>query len=80
MEKPKNSAQLNALLNALSGKLGMPTEQLLQELESGKFDRAIAGMDQKSAAKLKQVLADPQKLDQLMNSRQAKALYEKLTR
>ena len=80
MEKPKNSAQLNALLNAVGGKLGVPPEQLRQELESGRFDRALAGMDEKSAAKFREVLADPKKLDQLMNSRQAKALYEKLTR
>ncbi len=79
MDKPKNNAQLNALLGAVSGKLGIPAEQLKQELEAGKFDRAIAGMDQKSAAKFRQVLADPKKLDQIMNSRQAKALYEKLT-
>ena len=79
MEKPKNNAQLNALLSAVSGKLGIPAEQLKQDLEAGKFDRAIAGMDQKNAAKFRQVLADPKKLDQIMNSRQAKALYEKLT-
>ena len=79
MEKPKNNAKLTALLNAAGSKLGIPPEQLRQELEAGKFDRALAAMDQKSAAKFRQVLADPKKLDQIMNSRQAKALYEKLS-
>lgn len=79
MEKPKNNAQLTALLNTVGSKLGMPPEQLRKELEAGKFDRALAGMDEKSAAKFRQVLADPKKLDQIMSSRQAKALYEKLT-
>ncbi len=79
MEKPKNSAQLTALLQTVGSKLGMSPEQLRQELEAGKFDRALAGMDEKSAAKFRQVLADPKKLDQIMSSRQAKALYEKLT-
>lgn len=79
MEKPKNSAQLTALLNTVGSKLGMSPEQLRKELEAGKFDRALAGMDEKSAAKFRQVLADPKKLDQIMSSRQAKALYEKLT-
>ena len=78
MEKPKNTAQLTALLHTAAGKLGIPPEQLRQELEAGKFDRALASMDQKSAEKFRQVLADPKKLDQIMNSRQAKALYEKL--
>ena len=79
MEKPKNSAQLTALLQTVGSKLGMSPEQLRQGLEAGKFDRALAGMDEKSAAKFRQVLADPKKLDQIMSSRQAKALYEKLT-
>ena len=79
MEKPKNSAQLTALLNTVGSKQGMSPEKLRKELEAGKFDRALAGMDEKSAAKFRQVLADPKKLDQIMSSRQAKALYEKLT-
>lgn len=79
MEKPQNSAQLQQMLQVVSKKLGIPAEQLRKELEAGKFDQAIAGMDQQSAAKFKQVLADPKKLDQIMNSRQAKALYAKLT-
>ncbi len=79
MEKPKNNAQLQAMLNVVSSKLGIPAETLRQELEAGKFDRAIAGMSPQNAAKFKQVLANPEKLNQMMNSKQAKALYEKLT-
>ena len=79
MEKPQNNAQLNQMLGVVSKKLGVPADQLRQELEAGKFDQALAGMSQQDAAKFKQVLADPQKLDQIMNSRQAKALYAKLT-
>ncbi|MBR6718672.1 MAG: hypothetical protein IKI77_10090 [Oscillospiraceae bacterium] len=79
MEKPKNNAQLQAMLNVVSSKLGIPAETLRQELEAGKFDRAIAGMSPQNAAKFKQVLANPEKINQMMNSKQAKALYEKLT-
>lgn len=79
MEKPQNNAQLNQMLDVVSKKLGIPADQLRQELEAGKFDQAIAGMNQQDAAKFRQVLANPQKLDQIMNSRQAKALYAKLT-
>lgn len=80
MEKPQNNAQLQAMLEVVGKKLGMSPESLRQELEAGKFDRALAGMSQQDAAKFQQVLANPQKLNQMMNSKQAKALYEKLTR
>ena len=80
MEKPQNNAQLQAMLEVVGKKLGMSPDTLRAELEAGKFDRALAGMKQQDAAKFQQVLANPQKLNQMMNSRQAKALYEKLTR
>ena len=80
MQQIGNSAQLQALLQVVSGKLGIPAETLRQELEAGKFDRAIAGMSPQNAAKFKQVLANPEKLNQMMNSKQARALYEKLTK
>lgn len=80
MDKPKNSPQLTALLQAVGKKLGMPPEQLRQELESGRFDKAIAGLSQKEAAAFQSVLANPQKLSQVMSSKQARALYEKLMR
>ena len=80
MEKPKNTPQLQALLQTVSGKLGVPADTLRADLEAGKFDQAIAAMSPKDAAVFRQVLADPQRLHRLMSSRQAKALYEKLTK
>ena len=80
MEKPQNSPQLQSMLEVVGKKLGMSPEALRQDLEAGKFDKALAGMNRQDAAKFQQVLANPQKLNQMMNSRQAKALYEKLTR
>lgn len=80
MERPKNSPQLQAMLKVVGEKLGMPPEVLRQQLESGKFDQAIAGMQPHDAAKFKQALANPQKLNQMLSSKQARALYEKLTK
>lgn len=80
MNKPNNSPQMNALLQKVSGKLGIPAEQLQQELQTGKFDRAIAALKPQEQAAFRQVLADPKQLDRLMNSKQARALYEKLTK
>jgi hypothetical protein len=79
MEKPKNSPQLQALLKAVSAKLGVPAETLQQELEAGKFDRALASMKPQEAAAFQQVLNDPQKVSRIMSSKQAKSLYAKLT-
>ena len=78
MERPKNSPQLQAMLKVIGEKLGMPPEVIGQQLESGKFDQAIAGMQPQDAAKFKQALANPQKLYQMLGGKQAKALYEKL--
>lgn len=80
MERPKNSPQLQAMLRVVGEKLGMQPEALRRQLESGKFDQAIAGLNQQDAARFRQALADPQKLSRMMNSKQAKALYEKLTK
>lgn len=80
MERPANNAQLQAMLQVVGQKLGMSPDTLRHELESGKFDRAMAGMSQQDAAKFQQILANPQKLNQMMNSKQARALYEKLTK
>lgn len=80
MQPIGNNQQLQALLQVVSSKLGMQPETLRAELEAGKFDSAIAGMSPQDAAKFQQVLANPQKLNQMMNSKQARALYEKLTK
>ena len=80
MENPKNSPQLSALLQAVSGKLGVAPDVLRAQLEAGKFDSAIAGMNPKEQSVFQQLLADPKRLSQIMSTRQAKALYDKLTK
>ena len=80
MNTPKNSPQMQALLQTVSSKLGVPAETLRQELEAGKFDRALSSMKPQEQAAFQQVLNNPDKLNQIMNSKQARALYEKLTK
>lgn len=79
MQIPKDSKKFSELLNAVSTKLGVPPETLRQDIQNGKFDRALAAMKPQDAAAFQQVLNHPQLLDQIMNSKQAKALYEKLS-
>ena len=80
MKNFRNSKQLDEMLRAVSAKVGISAEKLRRELEEGRFDNAISGLQPQDRAKLQQVLSNPAKLDQIINSSQAKALYEKLTK
>ncbi len=71
--------KMNNLLQTVSQKLGVPPEQLRRELEAGKFDSAMQQMSAADAAKLNQAIRNPQMVEKLMSTPQAKALYEKLT-
>lgn len=71
--------QLQGLLNTVSRKIGVPPEQLRKELEAGKFDSALSAMNQQEAAKFQQAVKNPQLIEKLMSTPQAKALYNKLT-
>ncbi len=71
--------KLDGLLAVVSKKLGVPAEQLRQELESGKFDRALQSMHPADAAKFQQAIRNPELVDKLMSTPQAQALYQKLT-
>ena len=67
--------QLNGLLNVVSKKIGIPPEQL----EAGKFDSALSAMNASESAKFQQVMKNPQLIEKLMSTPQAKALYQKLS-
>ncbi len=71
--------RLQGLLNTVSKKIGVPPEQLRKELEAGKFDSALSAMNQQEAAKFQQAVKNPQLIEKLMSTPQAKALYNKLT-
>lgn len=73
---PKN---LDALLNVVSKKLGTSPDALRKDLESGKFDKALNGMNASDSAKFQQVVNNPQLLEKFMSAPQAQALYKKLT-
>ncbi|MBR4319199.1 MAG: hypothetical protein IKP69_04010 [Oscillospiraceae bacterium] len=70
---------LNGLLQVVSQKLGVPPEQLRKELEAGKFDTALKNMTSSEASKFQQAVKNPQMLNKMMSTPQAKALYQKLT-
>ena len=74
-----NEQKMQGLLQVVSQKLGVTPEQLQKELKAGKFDNAIASMNPAEAAKFRQAVQNPQMVEKLMSTPQAKALYEKLT-
>ena len=71
--------QLGGLLSAISKKIGVPQEQLKSEFEQGKFDSALSAMSPSDAAKYRQAVNNPQLVEKLMSTPQAKALYKKLS-
>lgn len=71
--------KIAALLNIVSKKIGVPSEKLKKELEEGKFDSALSAMSPNDAAKFQQAVNNPQIVEKMMSSPQAKALYEKLS-
>ena len=77
--KNLNPKQVDQLLQAASKKLGVPTEQLKSELESGKYDKVLKNMSQKDSAMLQKVMQNPKMVEKLISSPQAKALYQKLS-
>lgn len=71
--------QLNGLIDVVSKKLGVPPQKLRSELEAGKFDSALGSMSKKDAAVFQQAVSNPNMVEKLMSTPQAKALYQKLT-
>ncbi len=71
--------QVDQLLGTAGKKLGIPPQQLRAELESGKYDAVLKNMNQKDSAMLQKVLKNPQLLEKMLSSPQAKALYQKLS-
>jgi len=71
--------QLSALLNVVSKKIGVSPEKLKSELESGKFDGALSGMNSTDSAKFQQAVKNPAMIEKLMSTPQAQALYKKLS-
>ncbi|MCQ2490838.1 MAG: hypothetical protein MJ079_04520 [Ruminococcus sp.] len=71
--------KLSGLLSAVSRKIGVPEDKLRSELEAGKFDSALSAMSGSDAAKFRQAVSNPQLIEKMMSTPQAKALYKKLS-
>lgn len=74
-----SNENMDALVNAVSRKLGISPDQLQSELKAGKFDSALRNMKPAEEQKFRQILNNPKLLDKFMSTPQAQALYNKLT-
>lgn len=73
-----NPKAMQALLAVASKKLGTTPEVLQKQLESGVYDKALAGMPRNEAAMLKQALSNPKTAEKILSTPQARAIFQKL--
>ncbi len=75
-----NKNQYSGLLNLASKKLGTTPEMLQKQLESGKFDKALADMNPTDSKRLKEALSNPKVAEKILSTPQAQEIYKKLTK
>lgn len=73
-----NQKELNAMLDALSKKMGTTPQDLKQSAQNGQLDRIIRSLNPNDSQKLQEVLQNPEAANQLLNSPQAQQLIKKL--
>ena len=73
-------AQMNALLQFASAKLGVPADQLAATVARGGYEGLTASLSDNSRRTLDGLVGDPSQLQALLNSPQVRALLEKLAK
>ena len=71
------SDKMNELLGQLSQKLNMSPESVKQAADSGDYESLLKNTDC-DTSQVREVLSDPEKTKQLLNSPQAQALLKML--
>lgn len=70
--------QQDILVSMTSKKLGVPEQQLRNELQNGTFDRLLATLPKQEQQKLTAALSNPATAQVVLSSPQAKQLMQKL--
>ena len=70
--------QLQALLNFASHRLGMTPEQLAKTVQQGGLSSIAGTMNADSTRRINELVGDPQKAEQFMNSPQVQELLARL--
>ncbi len=74
-----NQRALEAMLEAVSKKLGTSPDELKKNLESGNMNGVIKGMDETQSEKLRQALNNKSLQEKIMSSPEAQELVKKLS-
>lgn len=69
---------INALLEAVSKKLGTTPEKLREALQTGDMSKAMENMSPKDAQKLNAVLNNPELIKKMMNTKQAQDIKKSM--
>ena len=77
MSQNPTPAQLQALLQYASKRLGTTPDHLIQTVQNGGLESLASNLPAADSAKLKQLLQDKSQVEQLMNSPAARQLLEK---
>lgn len=79
MADKSNKNNTNKMLDDLSRRLGVPQDKIKSVAQSGNIQELLDNTDSKNAEKIRAVLDDPKKTEQLLNSPQAQALIKLLS-
>lgn len=72
------SDNMNKLMNELSKKLGVSAQQIDSAAKSGDVNSLLKNANSEEAKRFNEVLSDPEKTKQVLNSPQAKAILKLL--
>lgn len=73
----QNDNSLNDLIKQAGMKTGIDPNMLKQNVDNGKLDNLVSKMKPADAAKFKQIMANPQLAQQMLNTPQAQMLIKK---
>ena len=67
---------INKILESLSRQLGVSEDKIKNSAQSGNVQDMLKNADQKQAKKIEDILNDPEKTREILNSPQAQALLK----
>lgn len=79
MADKSNKNNTNKMLDDLSRRLGVSQDKIKSAAQSGNMQELLENTDSKNAEKIRAILDDPKKTEQLLNSPQAQALIKLLS-
>ena len=70
--------KMDKVIDLASQKLGMSKSEILASIEKGNLDKALSKMNSKQQTKVNEILSDPEKAKDLLESPAAKAFLKNI--